>query len=147
VLSDIFGTTGMKILNALAKGITDPVKLSNYFDEHARVSHKKEQAKEALTGRFTSHHRFMLHKMLQHIAFLEQQIQTIDQQTDEHLQKYQEQVERLTTIPGIQQKAAASIIAEVGATLESFPDEKHLTSWSGLCPGQNESAGKKKVQD
>ncbi|HEX8040271.1 MAG TPA: transposase, partial [Chryseosolibacter sp.] len=73
------------------------------------------------------------------------QTQTIDQQTDEHLQKHQEQVERLITIPGVQQKAAASIIAEVGTTLESFPDEKHLSSWSGLCPGHDESAGKKKV--
>jgi transposase len=144
VLTDIFGATGMKILNALAKGVTDPVKLSNYFDEHGRVSHKKGQAKEALTGRFTSHHRFMLHKMLQYLGFLEQQIQDIERQTEQHLQKYQQQVEQLTTIPGIQQKATAAIIAEVGTTLESFPDEKHLASWSGLCPGHNESAGKKK---
>jgi len=147
VLTDIFGKTGMKILTALAKGVTDPAVLSSHFDQNKRIIHKKGQALEALTGRFTAHHRFMLQKMLQHIVFLEQQIQTVEQQSEQHLQQYKRQVEQLATIPGIQQKAAASIIAELGVDMAIFPDEKHLASWSGLCPGHNESAGKKKVPD
>lgn len=144
VLTDIFGATGMKILTALSKGVTDPDELSSYFD-HKRLIHTKAQALEALTGRFTAHHQFMLQKMLQHIAFLDQQIQTVEQQSELHLEQYRQQVEQLSSIPGVQQKAAAAIIAELGADMAAFPDEKHLVSWAGLCPGHNESAGKKKV--
>lgn len=144
MLSDIFGVTGLNILNDLAEGITDPVKLSNRFDHSKRLAAKKPAGKEALKGRFKAHHQFMLKTMLSHIRFLEEQIADIETQAAEIIKAHQREHELLQTIPGIKGKAANAIIAEIGTHMEQFPDEKHLSSWAGLCPGNNESAGKKK---
>lgn len=146
VLSDIFGVAGLNILNDLAKGITDPGKLSSHFDHNKRLAGKKPQALEALKGRFKEHHQFMLKTMLDHISFLQGQIADIELQVAERIKGHQQDHELLQTIPGIKEKAANAIIAEIGTDMGQFPDEKHLSSWAGLCPGNNESAGKKKVQ-
>jgi transposase len=146
VLSDIFGVAGLKILQDLAKGITDPVRLSQYFDHNSRLAVKKQEAQQALKGSFKPHHQFMLKTMLAHISFLEEQIQDIEAQAAQLMKPHQQEHELLQTIPGVKQKAANAIIAELGTDMSQFPDEKHLSSWAGLCPGNNESAGKKKAQ-
>jgi transposase len=146
VLSDIFGVAGLKILQDLSKGITDPVRLSRYFNDNKRLAVKKTEALQALKGSFKAHHQFMLKTMLNHISFLQEQIADIEVQVAELIKNYQEEHQLLQTIPGVKEKAANAIIAELGTDMSQFPDEKHLVSWAGLCPGNNESAGKKKAQ-
>jgi len=88
----------------------------------------------------------MLKTMLSHIRFLGGQIADIEMQVAGIIKEHQNEYELLQTIPGVKEKAASAIIAEIGTDMSQFPDEKHLSSWAGLCPGNNESAGKKKVQ-
>jgi transposase len=144
VLSDIFGTAGTHVLNDLALGITDPIKLSKHFDFDKRLAAKKAQAQEALTGNLKHNHQIMLKKMLEYIQFVEVQIQDIEMQTTEIIKNYQKEYELLQTIPGVKEKGAKAILAEIGVDMKYFPDEKHLASWAGLCPGNYESAGIKK---
>ena len=146
VLSDIFGVTGLNILKDLANGINDPIKLAKHFDHNKRLAAKKTEAVEALHGRFKPHHQFMLKTMLEHIDFLESQITSIEAEVAEIIKDHQREHELLQTIPGVKEKAANAIIAEIGTDMSQFPDERHLSSWAGLCPGNNESAGKKKAQ-
>lgn len=142
VLSDIFGVTGRKILDMLSKGITQPEKLAEAFNKY--VSDKKEDGLEALEGKFTMHHQLILKSMLSHIDFLGHQIDGLEKQVMQLIKPYYLEYKLLQTIPGVKGKAANTIIAEIGADMETFADEKHLVSWAGLCPGHNESAGKKK---
>lgn len=142
VLSDIFGVTGRKILDMLSKGVTRPEELVEAFNKY--VSDKKEDGLEALEGKFTSHHRLLLKSMLSHIDFINKQITELEKQVKKLIKPYKQEHELLQTIPGVKEKAADTIIAEIGTDMENFTDEKHLVSWAGLCPGHNESAGKKK---
>lgn len=142
VLSDIFGKTGRKILNMLANGVTEPERLAEAFNKY--VPNKKENGLEALEGKCTLHHKVLLKSMLFHIDFLEQQITCLEQEVKKLILPYQNEYKLLQSIPGVKEKAANTIIAEISTDMEAFASEKHLVSWAGLCPGQNESAGKKK---
>jgi transposase len=146
VVSDIFGVAGSKILDDLAKGTTDPKKLAKYLEADKRLALKKEQALACLKGKFTSHHQVLLKTMLDTIAFYQKQITNMDTQVDKILKAYQKEHTLLQTIPGVKAKAANHIIAELSTNMDAFPTEKQLSSWAGLCPGNNESAGKKKAQ-
>lgn len=148
VLSDIFGKTGRAVLNDLSKGITDAKKLSAHFEGNKRLHHTPAQAQSAIQGRFTSHHQQMIGIQLRHLDFLENQIEELENQIQKIIQEnYNEEQELLKTIPGVKQKAAATIIAELGVNMEQFPTHRHLAAWAGLSPGQKESAGKKKEHD
>lgn len=148
VLSDIFGKTGRRVLDDLSKGIKDAKQLSEHFKIHRGLQHTPEQAAQALENCFSTHHQMLLCSMLSHIDFLEQQIADLEKQVQALLGQYHEQAyQLLQSIPGVKQKAAAAIIAEIGTDMEQFPSHKHLAAWAGLCPGQKESAGKKKVQN
>jgi len=148
VLSDIFGKTGRSVLNDLSKGITDAKQLSRHFENKRRLHHSPAQARSALKGRFTQHHQKLLSSMLAHIDFLQAQIDDLEEQVQQLIQdNYAQEHALLQTIPGIKQKAASAIIAELGTDMDQFPSHKHLAAWSGLCPGQKESAGKKKERD
>ena len=146
VLSNIFGVAGLKILKDLSEGITDAKKLSEHFAKDARLSKKKDQAIEALEGRFTKNHQFMLKIMLSNLSHTQNQIMTIDEEITELMKDHQKDHELLQTIPGISTKAANTIIAETGTNMDVFPSANHLASWAGLSPTNNESAGKKKAQ-
>ncbi|HEY4789404.1 MAG TPA: IS110 family transposase [Bacteroidales bacterium] len=145
VLSDIFGLAGMNILNDLAKGITDANKLAVYMEHNKQLLRKKDEAIACLKGKFTHTHQIMLGTMLNTIAFYQKQIEILDKEVEKLLKPYRLEHELLQTIPGVRAKAASHIIAELSSNMEAFPDEKHLSSWAGLCPGNNESAGKKKA--
>jgi transposase len=147
VLSDIFGVTGMLILTDLSKGITDTNKLAKYMERNSRLSPKKDQAIACLNGKFTKHSQIMLKVMLETISFYQKQSDILEIEVEKLLKPYQIEHELLQTIPGIKTKAANHIIAELSANMDAFMDEKHLSSWAGLCPGNNESAGKKKVPE
>jgi transposase len=145
VLSDIFGVTGMRILRSLAQGVTDPEVLSQYLSKNKKLVPKISQAKAALTGCFSTHHQFLLQSHLRYYDFITTEINNLEQQTNLMIQPFKTEYDLLQSIPGVKDKAAKTIIAEIGVDMSVFPTSQHLSSWAGLCPGNNESAGKKKA--
>jgi transposase len=142
VLSDVFGVSGQKMLQALVKEDTvDTAKVAQLA--HWSLKPKIEAIEQALEGKLTDHHRFLIDASLQHMRFIEEQLVRLDKEIQRRLQPYQEQYALLQTIPGIKETGAARILAEIGADMSPFPDGDHLSSWGGACPGNNESAGKK----
>lgn len=142
VVSDTFGVSGSEIIDELIKGeltIEEMAELSK-----GKLKKKKEDIKEALVGNFQEHHKFMIKASLEHIKSMEKIISEIDLEIDKKIEKYREEYEMLQTIPGVKEQGAASIIAEIGVDMDRFPTEEHLSSWAGMSPGNNESAGKKK---
>jgi transposase len=145
VLSDMSGVVATKLIDGLIAGRKDLDVLINEC-YHGKLSASKKDFKKALTGRLTSHHIFMLKQMKAHMSYLESQIELIDAEMDKKMLDYNEQLELLQTIPGVGKDGAKGIISEIGADMDVFPNEQHLASWTGMCPGNNESAGKKKVR-
>jgi transposase len=143
VVSDTSGTVATKLIDGLISGRKDLEVLINEC-YHGKLSATKEELRQALTGRLTSHHVFMLKQMKAHIAYIESQILLIDTEMDNKLEGYNEELGLLQTIPGVAKEGAKRILSEIGANMDVFPDEHHLASWAGMCPGNNESAGKKK---
>lgn len=142
VLSDVFGVSGQRMLHALTQEETIDVDQIVGL-AHWRLQPKIESLKKALEGRLTAHHRFMIELSLEHMAHIEQQIVRLDEEIARHLIPYQRPYELLQTIPGIAETGAASVLAEIGPDMSPFDDDDHLASWGGICPGNNESAGKK----
>jgi len=142
VLSDVFGESGSRIIQDLAKGITDPKKLAEHVV--GRVKSSKEDFIRALTGRVTPHHIFLIQQSLDHIRDIGKIIQKIEKEIDSITSKYKEEFELLQTVPGISSTAAAAIMAEIGVDMNQFPSDQHISSWAGLSPGSYESAGRKK---
>lgn len=141
-ISDITGVSGRKMLKALIAGETDPAKLAELA--HPRLSASKADLTEALRGRVTAHHRFMLQFHLEHVESIEASISTLDVEIERCLEPFRHQLEDLKTIPGVSDEAARTIIAEIGVDMSQFPSDSHLISWAGLCPRSDESAGKRR---
>jgi transposase len=108
----------------------------------ARMRHKIPALVEALTGRFDQHHAFLCRMMLAHIDGLDATIAEVTRQIEAEIKPFQAVADRLDTIPGVNQRVAQTIIAEIGVEMARFPTAAHLASWAGVCPGNNESAGK-----
>jgi transposase len=142
VLSDVFGSTGQKIMSEILKGDYKPEEL--LYLVHGRVKASREEIKEALTGYITDHHRFMLSTIAENIKRIENTITEVQAQIDKVAAPYEEIKELLMTIPGVGEDGSIGIIAEIGTDMEKFPTHKHIASWAGMCPGSNESAGKNK---
>ncbi len=143
VVSDTFGISGSEIINALIKGEMTIEEMSELAK--GKLCKKKDELKEALVGNFQEHHRFMLKASLEHIHSIEKIIERLDFEINKKMDKYREEYELLQTIPGVKEHGASSIIAEIGTDMSRFPSEEHLSSWAGMSPGNNESAGKKKA--
>jgi transposase len=143
VLSNVDGAVGTKIINDLIAGITHAGQLAQHY--HGKMKCGKETFQKALEGRLTAHHRFMLQLLKDNIADKENRIAQLENRIDEVAAVYQVDLENLQTIPGVGKDSAISIISEIGADMREFPNEQHLSSWSGMSPGNNESGGKKKV--
>ncbi len=141
VASDIMGLSGRSILKALSEGITDPAELATLG---SRLRASVEEITEATDGHVTEHHRFQLQILLRHIKELDDIIEEFDLHIAQKIAPYQRQVSSLQTHPAIKQRAAECIIAELGTQMSVFPTESHLSSWAGVSPGNNESAGKRK---
>ncbi|MNP24077.1 Transposase IS116/IS110/IS902 family protein [compost metagenome] len=107
------------------------------------VKRKVPELVEALNGRLRPHHRKMIHRHLDHIAYLQHEIGELEREIHSMLMPYREEMDLLDTIPGIDQEAAASILAEVGPDMTHFPTDGHLASWAGVSPANHESNGKK----
>lgn len=143
VLSDVFGESGSRIIEDLAQGITDPKKLAEHVV--GRVKHSKEDFIRALTGRVTSHHSFLIRQSLDHICDIGKIIQNIEKEVEIITSNYNQEIALLETMPGVSSTVAAVVLAEIGADMNQFPSDQHISSWAGLSPGSYESAGKKKA--
>jgi transposase len=140
VVSDVLGESGRRMLNALIAGESDADKLAALGSE--RLAASREVLAEALHGKITPHHRFLLKQHLQMIEHLEKTVTEFEAQIEAALNPFRAAVERLVTIPGVSTTAAHVIIAEIGVDMNRFATVGHLRSWAGLCPQLNESAGK-----
>jgi transposase len=140
VASDIRGVSGQDMINALIRGERDPQRLADLA--RGRMRAKRRQLQEALTGRFTDHHAMLCRMMADRIDQLDAAISQLDDEIDAQMRPFHVLRARLATIPGVAQRTAEVIIAETGADMSRFPDPAHLSSWAGMCPGNNESAGK-----
>jgi len=143
VVSDTFGVSGAAIVEALLAGEMTAKEMSALAV--GKLRKKRDALHQALVGRITEHHIFMIRTSLKHIRSIEKLVTKIEKQIDEKLKPYQKEYELLQTIPGVKEHAAASIIAEIGVNMDQFPTADHLSSWAGMSPGNNESAGKKKA--
>lgn len=142
VVSDVLGVSGRAMLAALIAGETDPIKLAKLGK--GRLSRKTELLAEALRGGFSSHHGFLLDQLLKQIDHLSGLIAACDARILTLIEPYQEQVRRLSTIPGLGQRSAEVLLSEIGVDMARFPTSGHLASWAKICPGNNESAGKRR---
>jgi transposase len=153
VISDIMGVSGRRMIEAMIDGLRNPFKLAELADRRLKASPKALY--DALHGRLTDHHRFMLQLHLRQYDGLAEAIAQIDQEIDTQIDRMDAEVVAgqatfwsliglLSTIPGVGLLAAKAILAEIGTDMGRFPSAGHLLAWAGLCPGQNESAGKRK---
>jgi transposase len=141
-ISDITGVSGRAIIQALIDGETDPARLAELADR--RIKTAPETLREALRGRVTKHHRFLLQLHLKQIDALGEAIDAIDQEVDAHVEPFRTAITQLKSIPGIGDLGACVILAEIGTDMSRFPTQRQLISWAGLCPKSDESAGKRR---
>ena len=144
VATDILGKSGRDMLVALIAGQDDPDALAELARGKLRA--KIPQLKRALKGHLKMHHQFMLEQLLDHLAHLEEQVRRFNTRIEESLRPFvdEETLRRLDTIPGINRNTIENIVAEIGVDMEQFPSSDHLSSWAGVCPSNEESAGKRK---
>jgi transposase len=142
VATDILGVSGRAMLDALVAGTTDPEVLADLAKGRLRA--KIPALREALEGRFEQLHAVWIGAILNHLDFLDEQIAGLTEAIAEQLAPFEKAVELLCTIPGVQRRTAEAIIGEIGVDMSVFPDAKHLASWAGQCPGNHQSAGKRR---
>lgn len=145
VFSNVHGKTCSTVIEAILSGRTDADYLSSLCT-HRNLKCTQEEIRAAVEGRFTEHHKFMLEVIRENIDHLEAQIITLDKRIDELVAPIGDEIARIAEIPGMGQTSAKELLAEIGVDMEVFPTEGHLASWAGVCPGNNESAGKKKAR-
>jgi len=142
VVSDITGVSATEMLQALLGGQTDEIVLAQMA--RGKLKQKEQLLRAALQGKVEEHHRLILSQLLADIAGYEAQIEEAGALIAQRLQSQQALLDRLDAIPGINQRVAQVIAAEVGTEVKRFPTAQHLISWAGMCPGNNESAGKRR---
>jgi transposase len=143
VASDVLGVSGRHMLERIVAGEDNAAQLAELA--RGRLRAKLPELRQALEGRLTEHHRFVLQSLLTHLEFLAHQIEQLDTRIEQLTRPFQGAVQLLTTAPGIQRRTAENLIAEIGLDMSQFPSGAHLTSWGGICPGNHESAGKRKT--
>jgi transposase len=144
VASDVMGVSGRRMLAALIAGERDPEKLADLA--YGKLRRKVPELEEALVGRFSSHHGFLCQTMLGRIDDIDRALERVEAQLEAQLKAESASFRliraRLQTIPGVGKTTAEVIIAETGADMSRFPTPQQLCSWAGMCPGNNESAGR-----
>jgi transposase len=142
VATDVFGVSGRLMLKALAKGEATPQQMAELAKRSLRS--KIPQLELALEGKMEEHHRFLLQLQLDRLEAVENDLELLERRLQEHLKPYAKQLALLDEIPGVDRTLAAAIIAELGVDMSVFQSVSQLASWAGVCPGNNESAGKRK---
>jgi transposase len=143
VASDVLGASGRDMLRALIEGKQSPAEMARLA--RMRLRAKIPQLTEALYGGVTEHHRFMLRTALEQVEYLERQIVEFDERIEAAMSPLErEAADRLDAIPGFDRRAAQNTLAEIGTDMSRFPTAGHLASWAGICPGNNQSAGKRR---
>jgi transposase len=142
VATDVMGVSGRLMMRSLIDGQVDAEALAELAKGKLRA--KLPALRKALEGRFTAHHAFLLEHILAHIEALEDDIEAISARVEEQIAPFEPAVQLLRTIPGVERRSVEVIIAATGGDMSRFPTAAHLASWAGVCPGQNESAGKRK---
>ena len=143
VASDVLGTSGKAMLEALCEGSNDPRALADLAQ--GKLRSKLPALAAALEGRFSAHHALMTSHLLAHIEYLDETIGALSKEIEERLRPFAGDLERLCTIPGVASRTAEVIIAEFGVEMSRFPSHRHAASWAAICPGNEESAGKRKT--
>jgi transposase len=143
VVTDIMGVSAREMLNALANGEANPQNLA--MKARGNMKSKTSQLESALKGIVGEHQKFMLAIQLKHIENLENEIVQMDEEIAKRMRPYENEVKIIDEITGVGIRSAQTIISEIGVDMSRFPTAAHLASWAGMCPGNNESAGKKKV--
>ena len=141
VVSEMLGKSSRAMLEALAAG-QRPEDIAALADRRLRAT--REELTEALRGRLTPHQQLMLRLQLDHVRYLDQQIEAVEGEVARRLAPFAMQITQLDTIPGVSDRVAEVVVAEIGTDMTRFPSAAHLTSWGGMCPGSNESAGKRR---
>lgn len=141
VATDVFGKSGMAMLRAMAAGETDPSKLAALAEGNLRK--KRSELMAALDGRMREHHRYLLNVQLTRLDEADRHLEALDAKITERLAPYAKEVELLMTIPGVKNLVSASVLAEIGPDMSQFHGVGNLASWACVCPGNNESAGKR----
>lgn len=142
VASDALGVSGRAMIGALIAGKSDPVELAALA--RGRLRAKVPELEKALEGQVNVHHRFLLRELMRHLVFLEGQVARFEKQITSQMRPFEWAAELLVTIPGVDRTAACALIGEIGTDMSRFPSSRHLASWAGMCPGNNESAGKRR---
>lgn len=142
VATDILGVSGRAMLAALIDGQTTPAQMAELAK--GRMRNKKEQLEQALQGRFRPHHARLLSHILEHIDYLNESIADLEAEMELLCVPFEWAISRLVTIPGVERRVAQDLIAEIGVDMSHFLSQKHLCSWASICPGNHESAGKRK---
>jgi transposase len=142
VASNVVGTSGRLMLEAMVAGEDDPARLADLAQR--RMRSKIPQLEQALYGKLTEHHRWMLKLLLDQLQTTEQFIARLDERIAELTRPQQPVLEQLDAIPGVDRRVAEVLMAEIGPDMTPFPSDAHLASWAGISPGNNESAGKKR---
>jgi len=142
VISDILGLSGRRMIEALIAGQTAPQALAALA--HGRIHATRAELEVSLRGRVTAHHRFLLRLHLNHLDALDAAITRIDQEVDGHIEPFRAAIEMLSTIPGVSSLSAQVLVSEIGMDMSRFASEANLISWAGLCPKNDESAGKRR---
>jgi transposase len=142
VATDILGVSGRAMLEAMVNGVEDVRAMAEMAKGALR--RKKASLEEALKGLMGEHQRKMLKIQLDHLDFIDQKIAELDDDINGRMNQFEEAIKRLDVIPGIDRRSSQDILAEIGIDMSVFPTAAHLSSWTGLCPGNNESAGKRK---
>jgi transposase len=142
VISDIMGVSGRKMIEALIAGETDPAKLAQLADRRVKAS--QETLRQALRGRVTGHHRFLLQLHLGQIDAVDAAIAKIDGEVEASIAPFRTAVEQVSSVPGVKTLAAQQIVSEIGTDMSRFATDANLVSWACICPRSDESAGKRR---
>jgi hypothetical protein len=144
VVSDLFGVTGRNLMSLLVSGHTRITREDIEQCVRGRLKNKTQELYRSIQGFFTEHHRSLLQTLLSTISAQESTIAMLDQHIRQRMSAHEELIERMKEVPGISDVTVREILAEIGTTLDTFPSAQALARWAGLCPGNNESAGKQK---